>query len=177
MDINENKDFKIYCIADEKERIDYIQNNTNALNYINLAEVKQIETDYYNKVYVLLNNGNIYIDNTYFVSDISSIYCVSGLNIYLITNDNRILPIKDVVYWDNLDFYLNNNYEKYKKILTHELFLTALTGEKKVIAVTKLIEHGTIPENFFDVDDILSIDEEPYIIKNNKTIPLYAMPN
>ena len=33
----------------------------------------------------------------------------------IITNDNIILPTEDVVYWDNLDFYLNNNNGKYNK--------------------------------------------------------------
>lgn len=174
MDIDNNENFKIYHIADEQEKIKYIQNNTNALNGINLDDIKQIETNFDNNVYVLLKNGEVYKDNKYLATDINEIYFLTGFNLYLITNDNIILPTEDVVYWDNLDFYLNNNNGKYNKILTDPSFITALTQEKKVIAVAQFIEHGIIPENFLNVDDILQIEDEPYIVKNGKTTPLYV---
>ena len=65
MDIDNNENFKIYHIADEQEKIKYIQNNTNALNGINLDDIKQIETNFDNNVYVLLKNGEVYKDNKY----------------------------------------------------------------------------------------------------------------
>ncbi len=167
-------DLKIYNI-DGIKRIFYIKKYTNGLNNINLKYVKQIETDYYNKVFVLLNNGNLYRDGDLIDNNICKIYMLDGMHLYKITEDNKIKPIYEDDIMDNIDKYLNNEDYKYKKIISDSLYLVALTEEGTIkSSVLSGIPIGIIPENFVGVDDIFIKEDKPYIIKQGKEIPLYV---
>lgn len=165
---------KIYNI-DGIKRIFYIKKYTNGLNNINLKYVKQIETDYYNKVFVLLNNGNLYRDGDLIDNNICKIYMLDGMHLYKITEDNKIKPIYEDDIMDNIDKYLNNEDYKYKKIISDSLYLVALTEEETIkSSALSGIPIGIIPENFVGVDDIFIKEDKPYIIKQGKEIPLYV---
>lgn len=167
-------DLKIYNI-DGIKRIFYIKKYTNGLNNINLKYVKQIETDYYNKVFVLLNNGNLYRDGDLIDNNICKIYMLDGMHLYKITEDNKIKPIYEDDIMDNIDKYLNNEDYKYKKIISDSLYLVALTEEGTIkSSALSGIPIGIIPENFVGVDDIFIKEDKPYIIKQGKEIPLYV---
>lgn len=167
-------DLKIYSI-DGIKRIFYIKKYTNGLNNINLKYVKQIETDYYNKVFVLLNNGNLYRDGDLIDNNICKIYMLDGMHLYKITEDNKIKPIYEDDIMDNIDKYLNNEDYKYKKIISDSLYLVALTEEETIkSSALSGIPIGIIPENFVGVDDIFIKEDKPYIIKQGKEIPLYV---
>ena len=175
-----NKIIKIYSIEDKQKRLEYIKNNTNGLNGINIENVKQLETDYWNNVYTLLKNGDLYENGQIADIDIKSIYYLDGLNLYVITNDNKIIPLnREKEGWTNLDYYLNNKNCSYKKIIIDTLYITALTKEGRVIGThSNPAGLGIVPENFLDVEDIklVEIGENitmPFIIKNNKEIQLY----
>lgn len=167
-------DLKIYSI-DGIKRIFYIKKYTNGLNNINLKYVKQIETDYYNKVFVLLNNGNLYRDGDLIDNNICKIYMLDGMHLYKITEDNKIKPIYEDDIMDNIDKYLNNEDYKYKKIISDSLYLVALTEEGTIKSIVLSgIPIGIIPENFVGVDDIFIKEDKPYIIKQGKEIPVYV---
>lgn len=167
-------DLKIYSI-DGIKRIFYIKKYTNGLNNINLKYVKQIETDYYNKVFVLLNNGNLYRDGDLIDNNICKIYMLDGMHLYKITEDNKIKPIYEDDIMDNIDKYLNNEDYKYKKIISDSPYLVALTEEGTIKSIVLSgIPIGIIPENFVGVDDIFIKEDKPYIIKQGKEIPLYV---
>lgn len=167
-------DLKIYSI-DGIKRIFYIKKYTNGLNNINLKYVKQIETDYYNKVFVLLNNGNLYRDGDLIDNNICKIYMLDGMHLYKITEDNKIKPIYEDDIMDNIDKYLNNEDYKYKKIISDPLYLVALTEEGTIkSSALSGIPIGIIPENFVGVDDIFIKDDNVYIIKQGKEISLYV---
>ena len=166
-------DLKIYNIFGIK-RIFYIKKYTNGLNNINLKYVKQIETDYYNNIYVLLDNGYLLENGELQDNDIDRLYMVNGFSLYKITNDNIIKPIDDV-YKSDLDIYLNNEDYKYKKIISDPLYLVALTEEETIkSSALSGIPIGIIPENFVGVDDIFIKDDNVYIIKQGKEISLYV---
>ena len=166
-------DLKIYNI-DGIKRIFYIKKYTNGLNNINLKYVKQIETDYYNNIYVLLDNGYLLENGELQDNDIDRLYMVNGFSLYKITNDNIIKPIDDV-YKSDLDIYLNNEDYKYKKIISDPLYLVALTEEGTIkSSALSGIPIGIIPENFVGVDDIFIKDDNVYIIKQGKEISLYV---
>lgn len=176
------KQFKIYSIKDEQEKLDYIKNNTKGLNGINLEDVKQIEIDFNNNVYVLLNNGKFYENGVQRDNNIQRLYAFDGLHVFKITNSNQIISVHfDMENWNNLDWYFYNEGEAYKKILTDTCHLVALAEEGKIRAIHSLpIGLGIEPSNFIDVEDILFVPNEnnpdllePYIVKNNKKIPLY----
>lgn len=172
------EEFKIHNINNAEERIEYIKNNTNGLNGIDLKDVKQIATGYFNDVYVLLNNGDFYINGVLNDVEINRIYMFDLIRIYKISNRNMIMSVWDLEKWSNLDIYLYNKGCYYKKILANTMYVTALTEEGRVIAThANPTGVGIVPENFIGVDDILELGdlEEPYIVKNNKTIPLYIM--
>ncbi|CDD17712.1 macro domain protein [Clostridium sp. CAG:798] len=166
-------DLKIYNIFGIK-RMFYIKKYTNGLNNINLKYVKQIETDYYNNIYVLLDNGYLLENGELQDNDIDRLYMVNGFSLYKITNDNIIKPIDDV-YKSDLDIYLNNEDYKYKKIISDPLYLVALTEEGTIkSSALSGIPIGIIPENFVGVDDIFIKDDNVYIIKQGKEISLYV---
>lgn len=186
-EINQEYDFednvedevKIYCLKKE-EQLEYIKNNTDGLNGFNLNEVKQIETDYWNNVYVLKNNGDLYINTTFSSSGVDRIYVFDGFHLYRIQKNNTIVPIGDVEEWDNLDIYLYNNYEVYKKIVEMPLCIIGLTEDKRVLALSFSINYGIVPENFINVDDIYLKEDEkgniqPYILKNGIETSLFVM--
>lgn len=166
-------DLKIYNI-DGIKRIFYIKKYTNGLNNINLKYVKQIETDYYNNIYVLLDNGYLLENGELQDNDIDRLYMVNGFSLYKITNDNIIKPIDDV-YKSDLEIYLNNEDYKYKKIISDPIYLVALTEEGTIkSSALSGIPIGIIPENFVGVDDIFIKDDNVYIIKQGKEISLYV---
>ena len=136
--------------------------------------MKQIETDYYNNIYVLLDNGYLLENGELQDNDIDRLYMVNGFSLYKITNDNIIKPIDDV-YKSDLDIYLNNEDYKYKKIISDPLYLVALTEEGTIkSSALSGIPIGIIPENFVGVDDIFIKDDNVYIIKQGKEISLYV---
>ena len=169
----------IYSIEDENKKIEFIKEYTHGLDGIDIKDVKQIETDYWNNVYTLLNNGYLLENGELCDAEIDRLYVLDGLNLYGITNDNKIVPINKVE-WSDLDDYLNNNNCLYKKVISDILYIVALTEEGRVIATTgNPCGLGVIPENFIDVDDIFIKEDgkgnsEPYIIKQGKEIPLYV---
>ena len=167
------KEFKIYNL-NKLEQISYIKEHTNFLNDISLKDVIQIEVDFWDNVYMLLNNGTFYINGIFNTSKVNKIVLLDRFHLYKITNDNKIFPLKELEEWDNTDFYLYNDFDSYKKILTSDFYITGLTEDRNIISVhidvnLTGIEHN----NFINVDDILIINEEVHIIKNGKTKSLY----
>lgn len=169
----ELNEFKIYNL-DIVEKIYYIKNYTNGLNNIDLKEVKQIETDFYNNIYVILDNGNLYINGVLNKNKVDKIHIIDGFHLYQITTENQIIPCSEEDSWSNLDFYLCNNYNSYKKVVTTPLYIAGLTTEGQVISAhCNPCGIGVEPENFCNIDNILTVDEEVYVVKNGVTKPLY----
>lgn len=173
-----DEETKIYNMP-EDERMDYIRYQTDGLTNIEEKDIKQIETDYYNKVFVLLNNGNLYRDGEQIDNKINKIYMFDGKHLYKITEDNKIRPIYEDDIWDNIDKYLNNNNCSYKKIVTSILHIVALTIDGEIRAIHGLPTGlGIEPENFKNVEDISIVQETkdievPYIFKNKEYKLLY----
>ncbi len=167
------KEFKIYNL-DMLEQISYIKEHTNFLNNISLKNVIQLKVDFWDNVYILLNNGTFYINGIWNDGKVNKIAVLDGFHLYKITNDNKIFPLKELEEWDNTDFYLYNDFNSYKKILADNFYITGLTEDGNIISVHIDVNlTGIEPNNFINVDDILTVDEEPYIIKNGKIKPLY----
>lgn len=172
---------KIYNMP-EKERMDYIKYQTDALNEIDEKEVKQIESNINNYVYVLLKNGDLYEDGKKIDTNIERIYMFDGDHLYKINKENQIIPLRNTYNWnnwDNTDKYLNNENCKYKKIVTSTLHILALTGEGNVRAIHSLPTGlGIEPENFKNVENITIVEdsqgiETPYIYKDKEYKTLY----
>ena len=159
-----------------KQKLKCIKEYTNLLNSININEVKQLEKNYWNKdIYILLKNGELYINGVLKEGNIESLYIFDeNIHIYKIKKDNTIVPMKNEKYWDNLDIYLFNNNKPYRKIITTNSSIVALTLENKVVSMCFFEFLGIIPENFIDVDDIFIKDNRTYILKEGKEIPLYV---
>lgn len=174
-----NKIFKM--TEEEKEKI--FKNHTCIYRKINKEEIKQIETDFDDNIYILLTSGNLYKtikydDELEFLSEqIKKIYYHNG-RLYKITDENIILPVEDTIL-SNTDKYLNNNNCKYKKIETSKMHIVLLTEEGTVRALCDGYSSlGIIPDNFVNVDDITIVEDEngidmPYIYKNNEYRELY----
>ena len=164
-----------------KQKLRCLKDYTNVLDGINIKDVKQLEKSCWNdEIYVVLNNGDMYSNGILRDTKIDRLFGLCEIeNMYKIKLDNSIVPMKNIEEWNNFDFYLHNKNEPYKKIINNEFSITALTQENKVIAISFWETFGIVPENFWDVDDIvLEKDErgytEPYVIKKGQKIQLYV---
>ena len=142
--------------------MNYIRNNTEALKGIDESKIKQIEADYDNNVFVLLEDGSLYKDGEKLDSNISQIYMFDGLRLYKITKDNKIQPIDDTKQCDDIDRYMNNNNTSYKKIITSTMQIVALTEEGNIKTINNYFGLGVIPENFSNVEDISIVKQNEY---------------
>ena len=167
---------KIYNMTEE-EKVDYIKNNTYGLKGIEEENVKQIETDFYNNVFVLTIDGKLYKNGEFVDKKIKEIHMLDGSHLYKVTSDNKIRPIEDNLKWNDIDTYLNNNDCSYKKILFSTMNITALTNNGEIREIHQY-PACIIPENYVGVEDI-KIEEVngldiPYIYKNNEFKKLYV---
>ena len=158
-----------------------LQNNIEhikGMNNLDSIDIKQKEYDYFKNTYILLNNGKLYKNKVYMNANIKELYLLNNFHIYSITTNNRMLPLKELEEWDDLDLYLYNEGEQYKKIINTDLHFVGLKNNGEIIAYTFLPGVAIEQNNFIDVDDIklVKVNEdvfEPYIIKENQEIPLY----
>ena len=166
---------KIYNMSDE-EKMNYIKYNTNGLKGIPEENIKQIETDFYDNVFVLTLEGILYKNGELIDGNIEQIYMFDGCHLYKVTDNNQIRPIEEDKKWDDIDTYLNNNDCSYKKILFSTMNIVALTNNGKIREIHQY-PACIVPENYMDVEDIKieEIDglDTPFIYKNNQYIKLY----
>lgn len=179
--INRDRNKKIYNMPENEQEEIF---KSCVYNKLNKNEIKQIETDFYNNIYVLKNNGKLYktsqydVDLEYICMDIVKIFYINGMDLYILTSENIILPIDNDKVWNNVDEYLNNNNCKYKKVETSKMHMVALTEDGYVRAISCYPSLGILPENFVNVDDITIVEDEdgidmPYIYKDNEFVELY----
>lgn len=166
------KDFKIYFLKGE-QKIEYIQKHTNGLNGINLEDVKQIEIDFWNNVYVVLNNKECYKNGMVEDNNVIEMLILENGDLYKIKEDNTIIPVKDKENWNDVDEYLYNENNPYKKIITRGSNIICLTIDNRVVSVCFFELLGIIPENFIDVEDIYMKEHKMYVLKNGEERPLY----
>ena len=179
---NHNEE-KIYNM-NEDEKEEYLNTYTYVYDKIDKNDIIQLETDFYNNIYILTNKAKLFKAKLYnnkieqIAEDIKKIFLLDGMHIYKITNENIILPIEEKEF-DNVDTYLNNNNCKYKKIESSALHIVLLTNQGDVRAVNEGgCDLGIIPENFKNVDDITIVEDNdgvatPYIYKDNEFKKLY----
>ena len=87
------KEFKIYNL-NKLEQIYYIKEHTNFFKGISLKDIIQLKVDFWDNVYMLLDNGTFYINGNFNVSKVNEIVLLDGFHLYKITNDNKIFHLK-----------------------------------------------------------------------------------
>lgn len=170
-----DEEFKIYHLSSKEAIRKYVRENTNDLDGVQDEDIKQIETDYNNSIYVLIKDGTLYKDRKLIETNVDKLWMQDGFSLYAIKTDNTIKSITNS--W-NLHKYISDGV--YEKVLTSPLYLVALTKDKRI----KCIHNdpsglGIVPDNFINVDDvILKTDLEiPYIIKEGKEMSLFISDN
>lgn len=156
---------------DVKDSYELVSNNTNYLDNISIDKVLDIKFSCYQDIIILLNDGNVIVNGEERYSNIKSLAFMSGLVIFAISNDNEIICI--VVSDSNTRFMCNNNY-KYKKIIVTPLVIVALNDNKEIKVFGTLVDYAVDYKNYFDVDDILCIDEEIIVVKGDRKINLFS---
>ena len=159
------------CYMSPRELMEYVKEHKERWGNINSEDIKQIEALFVNDVYVLSNNGNVYMNGALILGNIKDLWCMNIKYMFFITIDNYIFTLEDNTFND----YIGGI--QYRKIVKSRLDILALTIDNRLKALTSFPEFiGIVPENFIDVEDITINGElgTPFIIKNNKKIPLYV---
>lgn len=164
--------FKVCFINGYEEKVKHIKGNTDILDDINENDIKQIASDYYSSVYILLKAGTLHKNKQIIKNNVSKLCLMDDFCIFGIMNNKMVesIPHQEV---------LNKHIRRieHKKIETSYLYLFVLTNDNKVKCIfadpTSL---GLILENFSDGEDILfkAGMEIPYVVKDGKEIPLFA---
>ncbi len=160
----------VYLFDSNKVKpIDYIRDNTDYLSKFNEEDIKDIKADYYNKLYILLNNGLLYWDNGEVIENVDYIYQMDYVELFAVTYDKRIICLNNKVFQE----YFGNI--KYDRVITYLFGIVALyKGEVKI---TLNFETGSSIDyhNFIDVSDIGVDDKNDvvYVKKNGKWIKLF----
>lgn len=191
--INEIKNSKLFCIyalqcysdtiygvpqdefngyIDIKEKYEVISKYTDYLKGISQDEVKDIAASCYGEIVILLNDGTLFVNDEKKLNNINMIQYINSHTIIAISNDNVVtcLTKKGVSGFN----FLNNNNYKYKKIITTEFGVAALTHEGVVVyfgdVVSSVIDHS----RFAEVDDIeYGNNGDIAIIKGDKKYSLF----
>ena len=67
----------------------------------------------------------------------------------------------------------NNSY-KYKKITVTPLVIVTLKDNKKIKVFSTLVDYAVDYKNYYDVDDILCINDKVIVAKGDKKINLFS---
>lgn len=165
------------------QRTECKKNTVLALKGIDLKNVKQIEESVdYKDAYVLFKDGKLFKNRKYIDNNVDRLIHLIASDIYKVTKDKQIIPLeKRRENWTKFNEYVYNEGKPYKKILIDGENIFALTEQGRIINTQSMFaEVGIIPENFINVEDILYVKQQeesnalqPYIVKNNKKMPLY----
>lgn len=173
----ENIQIEPYSLEQELKNI---KKYTNLLDNIDINEIKDlIKNDWKKEIYILFNNGDLYINGILEDTNIDRIFVIDDWvckHIYSINRDNIIMPIIEENDWDDLDFFLYNNNKPYKKLITDCAGIVGLTKENKVIFVNYFEMVGVTADNLIDVENIFVKDDEIYIRKKENEMPLFVIP-
>lgn len=133
------------------------------------------------------------LENKLFDKDIYELYDMDIKDTYeLISNNTNyldnisiddVLDIKFSCYQDVIILLNNGNVivngeERYNNIKSlafmSGLVIVALNGNKEIKVFGTLVDYAVDYKNYFDVGDILCIDEEVIVVKGDKKINLFS---
>ena len=147
-----------------KSKIEVIENEYNkyAFKDINKKEIKDIYLTTLNNLCILLNNGNLYLDNILYAKDVLTLWHQDSYNSYIIYKNNAIEPLTNE--------FPNCHLTKYKKVVYNNFMLATLN--KKTVGLTTLVDKPDtcVMQTFLDVDDISCSNSMLFLIKDNKKI-------
>lgn len=173
----------IYNKRRTKQRMETRKNTVMALKGINFKYIKQVEESIdYKDIYVLFKDGKLFKNRKYIDNNVDRLIHLIASDVYKVTKNKQIIPLeKRRENWTKFNEYVYNEGKPYKKILIDGENIFALTEQGRVINTQSMFtEVGIVAENFINVEDILYVARkdcnnslEPYIVKNNKKMPLY----
>jgi len=164
------------CI-DVQEEYEIISKYTDYLKDISKDNVKNIKVSCYNEIIILLNDGDLYINDKKELENIDNIHYIDSHTICAISKDNIITGLTEKGL-PGINFLNNNNY-KYKKTIVTEFGIAVLTHEGIVKYFGNLVSSIIDPSFFINVDDI-DYEENTggvTVIKDGKKYSLFHYDN
>lgn len=144
---------KLYDMETLDERINYLKSNGNLLD--KYENIRDVIDDYYGNIYILLEDGSLYINDTFVEKDISFIHLQDTTQLYAISNDNRVIPLLD--YNDSLQQYISNNSIPYKEIICSYLSIVCLTTDGFIRFIS------SEPNVCVDYNNLVNVKEIDYL--------------
>lgn len=152
---------------DLQEQYDLVTKYSDYLKDIDFSQIKDMKVSCYDEFICLLVDGTLFVNGVKQHDNINMIHYIDNHSIIAIGNNNTITCVtkKNI---SGAEFLNNNNYE-YKKIITNEFGIAALTYDGVVIYFGDLYSCVIDYSLYVDVDDIEDAGNgDITIIKNNK---------
>ena len=152
---------------DLQEQYNLVTKYSDYLKDIDFSQIKDMKVSCYDEFVCLLVDGTLFVNGVKQHDNINMIHYIDNHSIIAIGNNNTITCVtkKNI---SGAEFLNNNNYE-YKKIITNEFGIAALTYDGVVIYFGDLYSCVIDYSLYVDVDDIEDAGNgDITIIKNNK---------
>lgn len=157
---------KLYDIESLEERINYLKSNTNLLD--NFDNIRELIDDYYGNIYLLLEDGSLYINFVLVDSNISFIHMQDLTQIYAISIDNRVIPLLN--FNRPLEQYISNNSVPYKDIICNALSIVCLTNEGVVKFISSMPNVCVDYKSLVNVSSIDYNNEEEIVVSHDDKV-------
>jgi hypothetical protein len=134
---------------------------------MNIGSIKQIERDRDSNIYFLSKAGRLYLNDKFLFDNVKYLFAVDSYNIYAVTKDKIIRNVSN--QFSRMGKYINNDDYNYKKIITNDMGIFALSFDGSMRCVLAFNGDGIDVESLYDIDDIYQVNNSLYLRKNGST--------
>lgn len=165
LELGNNIRYKLSCICQNmNSKIRTIERlyNKKAFNDINKKDIKQIEYTMLNNLCILLKNGDLYLDNRLYASNVKTLWHQDSYTFYIIYKDNSLEFL-------TAKFHPGHRC-KHKKIVYNKTILASLYKKNVHLTILTDIPDKCVMTTIIGVDDIECTNQSLYLILGNKRV-------
>lgn len=129
---------KINCIEEKYDK--------DAFKQFNKKEIKQVELTVLNNMCVLLKNGDLWIDNKLYSTNVDTIWHQDSYNSYIIYKDNKVEKL--------VSEFAYTNIKKYKKVVYNNTMLATLHNKVLNLIIIVDLPDVCVLTSILGIDDI-----------------------
>ena len=165
LELGNNIRYRLSCICQNmNSKINTIEKlyDKNAFNNINKKDIKQIKYTMLNNLCILLKNGDLYLDNKLYASNVNTLWHQDSYTIYIIYKDNSLEFL-------TAKFHPGHRC-KHKKIVYNKTILASLYKKNVHLTILTDIPDKCVMTTIMGIDDIKCTNQSLYLIIGNKIL-------